>query len=128
MSNNSDKEKVDFELDLSYLQGVASGSTEFMIDLIELFLTQIPDYFEQLDRYIKDENWADAAEMAHKIKPSLTFMGVKSAMEAMAEIENNARNLEKLDSIAAEFKPLKEMSVELFVKLAFIKSELEKSV
>jgi len=128
MTDKSIKTKVDFELDLSYLRGVASGSTEFMIDIIELFLSQIPDYFEQLDQFIKDKNWADAAEMAHKIKPSLTFMGVQSAMDKMAKIEMNARKLKNLDTIPTEFKFLKDMSADLFVKLALIKTDLEKSV
>jgi HPt (histidine-containing phosphotransfer) domain-containing protein len=128
MSKNSSNNNADFELDLTYLRGIASGSTEFMIDIINLFLSQIPDYFEELDQFIIDKNWADAAEMAHKIKPSLTFMGVQSAMESMAEIEMNARNLENLDAIPPSFKILKDMSKTLFVKLAIIKSDLEKSV
>jgi HPt (histidine-containing phosphotransfer) domain-containing protein len=128
MSKDSSHNNADFELDLTYLRGIASGSTEFMIDIIDLFLSQIPEYFEKLDQFIKDKNWADAAEIAHKIKPSLTFMGVQSAMESMAEIEMNARNLENLDAIPPSFKILKDMSKTLFVKLAIIKSELEKSV
>ena len=128
MSKDSSNNSTDFELDLTYLRGISSGSTEFMIDLIDLFLSQIPDYFEKLDQFIKDKNWADAAEIAHKIKPSLTFMGVQSAMESMAEIEMNARNLENLDAIPPSFKILKDMSKTLFVKLAIIKSDLEKSV
>jgi HPt (histidine-containing phosphotransfer) domain-containing protein len=126
MTGKSSKTKVDFELDLSYLRGVASGSTEFMIDIIELFLSQIPDYFEQLDQFIKDKNWADAAEMAHKIKPSLTFMGVQSAMDKMAKIEMNARKLKNLETIPKEFKFLKDLSADLFVKLATIKEDMEK--
>ena len=128
MSKDSSHYNADFELDLTYLRGIASGSTEFMIDIINLFLSQIPEYFEKLDQFIIDKNWADAAEIAHKIKPSLTFMGVQSAMESMAEIEMNARNLENLDAIPPSFKILKDMSKTLFVKLAIIKSDLEKSV
>lgn len=127
MTKKSTENKEELILDLSYLKGISSGSTEFMIDIIDLFLTQMPDYFEQLDQLIKEENWLKAAEIAHKIKPSLTFMGVQSAMESMAEIEMNARNLENLDKIPASFKILKEMSVDLFVKLAAFKSELENS-
>jgi HPt (histidine-containing phosphotransfer) domain-containing protein len=126
MSIHSSTNTNDFELDLSYLKSVASGSKEFMIDIIELFLNQIPDYFEQLDQYIKEENWHFVGELAHKIKPSLTFMGVNSAMENMAEIENNARNLQNLETIPTAFKPLKDMSALLFVKLAVVKAELEK--
>lgn len=125
MTSNSIQNQSDLELDLSYLKTVSNGSTEFMIDFIDLLLTEIPEYFEKLNQFIEDENWSEAAEIAHKIKPSLTFMGVKSAMADMAEIENNARNVENLDRIPILFNPIREMSVNLFKKLALIKFELE---
>ena len=126
MSEQLKNKSADFNLDLSYLQDVANGSNEFMIEMIQLFLDQTPGYFEQLDQLIKDLNWPLVAEISHKIKPTLTFMGIESARANMAEIEQNARNLENLDTIPPAFKLLKEMSVELFLKLAQIKSDLEK--
>jgi len=128
MSEELKNNSADFNLDLSYLQDVASGSTEFMIEMIELFLTQTPAYFDQLGQLIIDENWSAVADIAHKIKPTLAFMGVESARGSMAEIEQNARNLKKLDTIPPAFKLLKDMSVELFIKLAQIKSDLEKTI
>lgn len=128
MSEELKNNSADFNLDLSYLQDVASGSNEFMIDMIELFLNQTPGYFEQLDQLIKDENWPVVADIAHKIKPTLSFMGVESARGGMAEIEKNARNLKNLDTIPPAFKLLKDMSVELFIRLAQIKSDLEKTL
>jgi hypothetical protein len=55
-------------------------------------------------------------------------MGIETARDSMAEIEQNARNLKNLETIQPAFKLLKEMSVELFLKLAQIKSDLEKRV
>ena len=128
MSEQLKNNSADFNLDLSYLQDVANGSNEFMIEMIQLFLDQTPGYFEQLDQLIKDLNWPLVAEISHKIKPTLTFMGIESARANMAEIEQSARNLENLETIPPAFKLLKEMSVELFLKLAQIKSDLEKRV
>lgn len=128
MSEQLKNKSADFNLDLSYLQDVANGSNEFMIEMIQLFLDQTPGYFEQLDQLIKDLNWPLVAEISHKIKPTLTFMGIESARANMAEIEQNARNLENLETIPPAFKLLKDMSVELFLKLAQIKSDLEKRV
>jgi len=128
MSEQLKNNSADFNLDLSYLQGVANGSNEFMIHMIDLFLNQTPGYFEQLDQLIKDLNWPAVADISHKIKPTLTFMGIESASASMAEIEQNARNLKNLEKITPAFKLLKDMSVELFIKLAQIKSDLEKTV
>ena len=128
MSEQLKNNSADFNLDLSYLQDVANGSKEFMIEMIKLFLDQTPGYFEQLDQLIKDLNWPLVAEISHKIKPTLTFMGIESARANMAEIEQNARNLKNLETIPPAFKLLKDMSVQLFIKLAQVKSDLEKTV
>ncbi len=128
MSEQLKNNSADFNLDLSYLQDVANGSNEFMIQMIDLFLNQTPGYFEQLDQLIKDLNWPAVADISHKIKPTLTFMGIESASASMAEIEQNSRNLKNLETIPPAFKLLKDMSVELFIKLAQIKSDLEKTV
>lgn len=113
-----------FKVDLSYLKDVASGSDEFMIDMIDLFLDQTPGYFEQLEQFITDKNWSKVADIAHKIKPTLAFMGVDSARESMAKIEQNARNATNLDTISTAFEVLKDMTVQLYIQLAEVKASL----
>jgi HPt (histidine-containing phosphotransfer) domain-containing protein len=114
-----------FKVDLSYLKDVASGSDEFMIDMIDLFLDQTPAYFEQIEQFISEENWSKVADIAHKIKPTLAFMGVDSARESMAGIEQNARNLVNLEAISPAFQLLKEMSVQLYKQLEEVKASLQ---
>ncbi len=126
MSEELNKRSV-FTIDLSYLKDVASGSNEFMVEMIGLFLAQTPSYFEQLNQHIQDENWSGAADIAHKIKPTLAFMGVESARISMAEIEQNARNLVNLNTIPEAFNKLNDLSKELFVKLEEVKKELEQA-
>ncbi len=125
MSENPQQNKPEFKIDLSYLRDVSSGSNEFMIEMIELFLDQTPAYFEQLRQFISEENWPKVADIAHKIKPTLAFMGADAAKDRMAEIETNARNLTNTESIEHTFKSLLEFSGDLFSKLTEVKKELE---
>jgi len=124
MSENSNQNHPEFKIDLSYLRDVSSGSNEFMIEMIELFLQQTPAYFEQLNQFIAEENWTRVAEIAHKIKPTLAFMGADAAKDSMAEIEGNARSLTNTDSIAPSFKSLYIFSEVLYIKLTEVKKEL----
>ena len=124
MSENSNQTPPEFKIDLSYLRDVSSGSNEFMIEMIELFLQQTPAYFEQLNQFISEENWTRVAEIAHKIKPTLAFMGADAAKDSMAEIEGNARSLTNTDSIAPAFKSLYIFSEVLYIKLNEVKKEL----
>ncbi len=127
MSENNSQNKPEFNIDLTYLRDVSSGSNEFMIEMIELFLEQTPVYFEQLRQFIAEENWAKVAEIAHKIKPTLAFMGADSAREIMSEIETSARNLTDTESIRPAFESLHEFSGTLFNKLNEVKKEMEQA-
>lgn len=126
MSENFNQNAPIFNIDLTYLRDVSSGSNEFMIEMIELFLDQTPGYFSNLAQYIQEENWAKTAEIAHKIKPTLAFMGADSAKESMAGIETNARNMTNLETVPPAFKVLHEFSVQLFDKLKEVREELLK--
>jgi HPt (histidine-containing phosphotransfer) domain-containing protein len=126
MSEKFPQQDLEIKIDLSYLRDVSSGSNEFMVEMIDLFLEQTPGYFEQLSQFIAEENWVRVAEIAHKIKPTLAFMGANAAKEKMAEIETNARSLTNTTSIAPVFKSLHQFSGNLFIKLIEAKKELEK--
>jgi len=122
---NKNKKNPEIDVDLSYLSDVASGSTEFMIDMINIFLEQTPNYIAQLGVAIKDKNWPLVANIAHKIKPTLAFMGVVSTRDDMEEIEENARSLKNLEEIEHKFNSLEAICGFLFSRLEELKKELE---
>ncbi|WP_411275660.1 Hpt domain-containing protein [Daejeonella sp.] len=125
MPENSNPSEPEFKIDLSYLRDVSSGSNEFMIEMIDLFLDQTPAYFEQLNQFISEKNWTRVAEIAHKIKPTLAFMGADAAKESMAEIESSARSLTNTETIAPKFNSLYVFSSDLYTKLIEVKKELK---
>lgn len=124
MSESFNQNTAEFNLDLTYLRDVSSGSNEFMIEMIDLFLAQTPEYFENLEKAIIEENWSKVADIAHKIKPTLAFMGAIAAKDSMGEIEINARNLTHIETIAPAFKALNDFSKVIFSKLKEVRDEL----
>jgi HPt (histidine-containing phosphotransfer) domain-containing protein len=80
-----------FEIDMSYLSDIAGGSEEFMIEMIDIFIEQTPLYFEQLEEAVNSRDWKAVGDVAHKIKPTLAFMGIEEAKDIMADIERKAR-------------------------------------
>lgn len=116
------------DLDLSYLREVASGSAEFMIEMIDIFLDQTPGYFEKLDAAIKAADWKTVAEVSHKIKPTMVFMGVDATKYDIGGIERKARDLVDLDQIEPQFNSMKAMAADLFKRLEDIKKELQAQI
>ncbi len=111
-------------IDLSYLQEVASNNVEFMVEMIDIFLAQTPEYVAILNDAINEENWLKIAEMSHKVKPTLAFMGANEAKETMASIESRAREKEDYEGVLADFKNLKEVFVQIFSGLEEKRKEL----
>nr|MBC7614289.1 Hpt domain-containing protein [Pseudopedobacter sp.] len=112
-------------IDLAYLKEVSSDNNEFIIEMIDIFQAQTPGYVDQLEAALKIEDWIRVSEMAHKIKPTLTFMGVESARVVMASIESRARDGVDFESIKADFADMKEVFQIIYLKLEDKKKELQ---
>ncbi len=111
-------------LDLSYLEEVSGGNKEFIIEMIDIFLAQTPGHITELNGAVAAKEWRKIAELAHKIKPTLAFMGVDSAKEVMAEIEKDGRNEENYEGIVFKIDQLQEVFETIFSKLEAKKQDL----
>lgn len=113
-----------FKVDLSYLNDVAGGNVEFVIDMIDIFLEQTPGYFEELGAAIQQQNWKATGDVAHKIKPTLAFVGAEDLRVKMAGIEANARSGVNLDTIPANFEEINQACMQICEGLKEARTEL----
>lgn len=113
-----------FKVDLSYLNDIAGGNVEFVIDMIDIFLEQTPGYFEQLGTAIQQQDWKATGDVAHKIKPTLAFVGAEDLRVKMQELESNARAQEKLDTIPGSFQAIRDTCDQIYEGLQQAKVEL----
>ena len=114
-------------IDLTYLEEVSGGNNEFIVEMIDLFLAQTPAHIDELIAAVSAKEWKKIAELAHKVKPTLAFMGVESVKEKMAEIESNGRNEENYEDIVSEINQLQEVFKTIYAKLEIKKKELLQS-
>lgn len=120
-----DLNSSNLKIDLTYLNEIAGGDAEFMIDMIDIFMDQTPVYVEQLIVALTEKDWKTVGDLAHKIKPTLAFMGVDQAKDKMAAIEHNARAGTNLETIADDFAEIKTLCENLYVGLEKVKAELQ---
>jgi HPt (histidine-containing phosphotransfer) domain-containing protein len=118
----------ELQIDLTYLNEIAGGDAEFMIDMIDIFIEQTPVYSEQLVAAAEAKDWKTVGEIAHKIKPTLAFMGVNHAKEQMATIEQKARTETNVETIAQEFAEVRAVCESLYSGLEKVKSDLQASL
>ena len=74
-------------IDLTYLKKVSNDNQEFIQEIINTFLESMPKSIEDISRYLKDKNWIQLGKVAHKIKPTITLMGIHSLKEKILQLE-----------------------------------------
>lgn len=98
------------KLDLSYLKEMSGDSAEFIIEMLDTLVQQIPIYLNDLQQAVDQSDWKATAEFAHKVKPTFYYVGREDLRDFVQKIENDAKQLNvehiktSLDSLQAEFK------------------------
>ena len=59
--------------------------------MIETFVEKTPELLHEMELACSSKNWKTLGSLAHKLKPSITFMGIHSLKELVVEIEDKGR-------------------------------------
>jgi HPt (histidine-containing phosphotransfer) domain-containing protein len=80
------------DLDLSFLYDIADGSTEFIVESIDMFLQHTPELLDTITNGIAGDDWVVVAAAAHKLKPNLGFFGMTQCQANIQEVELMAKS------------------------------------
>ena len=98
---------------LDYLKSVTPGSNAFAIQILKLFLQDTPGSINGIKTELQNANYEGIYKHAHKIKPSISMVGVPAATsDALLKINELAKAERELEQI-------KELT-------SYLESELEK--
>ena len=79
-------------VNLDYLKSLSKGNTKFMEEVVSLFISQTPIAIENMKKHYETKNWQQLMAVAHKIKPSFNFMGIKRLEDFARKIEETSGN------------------------------------
>ena len=85
--------------DLTYLKEIANGSNQFVTEMISLFIEQTPPALEEIEKNLQNKNWQALSKIVHKIKPSVTMVGLKEIEEVVVALENSSQKETDLELI-----------------------------
>jgi len=89
---------------LAKVYALSENDPEFVQQIINLFVSEIPLDLEHIKQGIEDKNHQQCYEYAHKIKPSLDLMGLNLAFEEMLQIESWSKSDGKKKEIKEIYK------------------------
>jgi signal transduction histidine kinase/DNA-binding response OmpR family regulator len=88
---------------LEALDKFTGGDQELTVQLIEIFLRQLPESIRRLENAVPAKNWPDVHATAHKIKSSIAIFDLKDLRRIIVKIEEYSRDLRKLEEIPSLF-------------------------
>lgn len=103
---NPAKSKED--LDLSYLREMSGDSAEFMIEMLDTLVEQIPMYLDDLQKAVDAQDWKAASEFAHKVKPTFYYVGREDVRDYVQMIERNAKEGVDVGNIPAALAEIRQ--------------------
>jgi|GEM_PF-254864 len=107
-------------VNLDFLKEISEGNTDLMRDLINLFITQVPTFSEQMELYLKNQDYCTLAKFAHKIKNSVAMMGIDELTSDMKKLENICTSKPDNNTVKTLVEKFKKISGEASVELQHI--------
>ena len=74
-------------LDLSYLYSLSRNDPNFIRDMIDIFLKEIPLAMQQLDTHLEKKDWKEIHDLTHRVKSNYMMLGMKKQQNIALEVE-----------------------------------------
>jgi len=95
--------------DLSYLRANSNGDEGFVLKIVQGFLKHTPEALDKMNQHLENEEWERVGAIAHRIKPSVDFIGLKSLKKIIRLIESYAKEKKNLVEIPALVQKINEV-------------------
>ena len=92
---------------LAKVYALSDNDPEFVMQIVTLFVTEVPEDLAQIKEGIKKKDHKHAYAYAHKVKPTLDLLGLKVAFEEILQIEAWTKAEGEKKEIKETFKSVK---------------------
>jgi PAS domain S-box-containing protein len=79
-------------VDLSYLKKVSNNNGQFIKEIVSSFLESMPHTIEEIKDQLAQKNWEQLARVVHKIKPTITLIGIHHLKDKIVQLEQESKN------------------------------------
>lgn len=86
--------------DLTYLRSISKGNTAFEQRMLSAFVEQAAADVQRLKNAVQQADWDMIYMIAHKMKPSLQFVGLDLLQPDILSLEMAARQKKDMDKVA----------------------------
>ena len=101
-------------INLSFLNNLADGNTDFVKKMLEIYLKQTPENLVALEKHFLNQNYVELGAIAHKMRSSVPYVGLTEVEKLLEKMEYEARlkiNLDKFPEAISSIVHLCELSL-----------------
>ena len=84
-------------IDLSYLKEMSGNNKDIMVEMVEIFIEQNPEFTEGISSYFENKQWTELGAIAHKAKSSVRIMGMDELGDCLEKIEHYSKGNQKVE-------------------------------
>jgi CheY-like chemotaxis protein len=92
------------DVDLTYLNTMTAEDAGLKSKMLQIMLEETPGELTLLEKHLETENWDGLRAVAHKMKSTVEFMGMRSTLETLRSIELSARDRQNLELLPDKIK------------------------
>jgi PAS domain S-box-containing protein len=115
--SNVNMENSQKHIDLTYLRQLSNGDNKFISEMLSLFIDQTPAMLANMSKYLESADWKSLSSAAHKMKPSIMFVGLKEIEATVRLVENYAAEQINTEQIPSMLNKINSVCTEAIVEL-----------
>lgn len=112
-------------IDLSYLEEITEGDKDMMLEMLSLFIEDIPKQVETILKHAANQDLAGIGSESHKLKPTLQYAGLYSLYQTVKRLEVLGKAGVQTDEISTLIAKLGEETEEALTSLEEKKKEFK---
>lgn len=110
-------------LDLSYLREVSKGNTDFINEILDMFMSQIPIELSRLEVAVDNGDFKTIKNITHKLKSSVPMVGLEKELNPLlSEMEERAGQRSDLLLIGTYFARIKKDCNDVIKQIGLMRS------
>jgi PAS domain S-box-containing protein len=85
-------EELVLKVNMNYLKELSAGNVDFELEMIQLFLKQIPDELQNIANAIEFNDIQKIKDLCHKVKSSFDIFGLETISEMLGQLAIDSSN------------------------------------
>jgi HPt (histidine-containing phosphotransfer) domain-containing protein len=87
------------QYNLSYLEELAAGDTQFIRNIVLQLITEIPVFLQEISIALDEKKWEEIAYLVHKFGSNLSVIGIDDIYEKVNRLEILSKSKTNLEEI-----------------------------